>query len=117
MALDGTATQSSVYTESDYNGSPFDARYAIDSICYFSAWTNNTPPVWWQVDLHKAYEINKVSITADYDGTSNLALIFLLLKLCFRKYCFDTQGRHFTSTTEPANLNDPLNLNGYPKPE
>ena len=23
----------------------------------------NKPPVWWQVDLHKVYEINKVSIT------------------------------------------------------
>ena len=23
----------------------------------------NIPPVWWQVDLHKAYEINKVAIT------------------------------------------------------
>ena len=71
VALTGTATQSSTYVNSDYAGSPFVARYAIDANFETTltkssgacAMVLNTAPVWWQVDLLKVYEINKIAIT------------------------------------------------------
>ena len=71
MALTGTATQSRDWAHQNYPGSPFIGSYAIDDNFETSvsaeggtcAMARNKPPVWWQVDLHKVYEINKVSIT------------------------------------------------------
>ena len=71
MALRGTATQSSVWTYGSYPGSPFVASYAtdgnfetsVDSSGGTCAIMTDAAPVWWQVDLHKVYEINKIAIT------------------------------------------------------
>ena len=71
MALRGTATQSTTYSESGYRASPF-VSYANDgnidtNIVQSSetgcSLTEPTPPVWWQVDLLKVFEITKVAIT------------------------------------------------------
>ena len=77
----GTATQSSVYTDRSYAGSPFVASHAIDgnfdtNVTQTSgacSHTENNPPVWWQVDLLEVYEITKVAITGRVqDGKSHI---------------------------------------------
>ena len=71
VAVKGTATQSSTSVNTRYVASPFVASYANDGnfdtnlvlrsgAC---SYTKNTAPFWWQVDLLKVFEINKVAIT------------------------------------------------------
>ena len=71
VALRGTATQSETHINTAWAPSPFVASYANDgnfdtSLTTTSgacSYTEPTPPVWWQVDLLKVYEITKVAIT------------------------------------------------------
>ena len=70
VALRGTATQSATHPNTDYAASPFVASHANDGNYGTSmtttrgacSLTETTPPVWWQVDLLKVYEITKVAI-------------------------------------------------------
>ena len=82
VALGGTATQSS--DDTGYDSSPL-ASLSIDGnfdtsltttnvVC---SKTGNTPPVWWQVDLHKVYEINKVAITGRSEYCKSQVTILL----------------------------------------
>ena len=71
MALRGTATQSSDWVQHSFRASPFIAGHANDGnfdtvvteTSGACSLTKDTPPVWWQVDLLKVYEITKVAIT------------------------------------------------------
>ena len=71
VALRGNATQSTTYTEAGWAASPFVASYANDGSTEAGmtrtnmacSRTSNIPPVWWQVDLQKVYDITKVAIT------------------------------------------------------
>ena len=71
VALRGIATQSHTHIDTAWAASPFVASYANDGnlettltttsgACSFAAMI---PPVWWQVDLLKVYEITKVAVT------------------------------------------------------
>ena len=72
VALRGTATQSTTYTQSNYRASPFVASYANDGHFETSmietseigcTITRNIRPVWWQVDLLQVHDITKVAIS------------------------------------------------------
>ena len=73
VAPRGIATQSENHINTRYAASPFIASYANDGDLGSSMVTTSTrglraiaevtPPVWWQVDLLKVYEITKVAIT------------------------------------------------------
>ena len=79
MAPRGTATQSETYVNS-WPISPFVASYANDENFETSNTQSTTnggcslvernPPVWWQVDLLKVYEITKVAITGKKEAIS-----------------------------------------------
>ena len=70
MARRGVATQSTDHVNNGFVGSPFVASHANDGnfdqdlvqTSGACAHTENTPPVWWQVDLLEVYEITKVAI-------------------------------------------------------
>ena len=72
MALTGKATESATHFRGRYPGWQFLASFANDgnfqthmvSSGGKCAIARSNPPVWWQVELHKVYEINKVAITA-----------------------------------------------------
>ena len=71
VAMRGTAMQSKNWLSNGWATSPFVASYANDGNFDSSmtatggacSLTGATPPVWWQVDLLKVYEITKVAIT------------------------------------------------------
>ena len=80
IAVRGTATQSSTNVNTGFVASPFVASHAIDGDFDTSmtetsgacSHTENSPPVWWQVDLLEVYEITKVAITGRVqDGKSH----------------------------------------------
>ena len=83
VALRGTATQSETHANT-WDTSPFVASYANDGNFDASmtptsgscAHTELTPPVWWQVELEKVYEITRVAITQRKEWAS--------------KHCFNT---------------------------